>query len=159
MIHKGVHYMAKIELKKQSKLRYMAKDIFIPCHIHADDEDEIHKLAVLKECLEKVGIELTVDTADEEGMRDYLMFKIDFDKFDTATSRRAGRKKDYTMDKRYKSCTVAELKEKLDKGMKKTEIMRELGCPKPTLYRIIKNLDGFWDKKHFQDYDIWDFTS
>ena len=44
------------------------------------------------------------------------------------------------MGKRYKECTVSELKAKLESGMKKSEIIAELGCPKATFYRILKNI-------------------
>ena len=147
----------KIELTlKREPDKDNDRNVHIPCHIYGDREEEVHKLAVLKECLFKVGIELTADRGE---VCDYLNFAINFEKFDKITGRNAGRKKDKTMKDRYKPCTVSQLKMKLNQGMKKSEIIQELGCPKPTFYRILKHLDGLnWDWEFLQDCSIWEFT-
>lgn len=148
----------KIELNLQREPdKDNDRNVHIPCHILVyDDREEEHKLAVLKECLSKVGIELTANRGE---MCDYLNFRIDFEKFDKITGRNAGRKKDRTMKDRYKPCTVSQLKTKLSQGMKKSEIIQELGCPKPTFYRILKHIDRLnWDWEFLQDCSIWDFT-
>lgn len=119
-------------------------------------DDEIHKLAVLKECLAKVGIDMSAQRYEE---CDTLSFEIDFETFNKVTNRGAGRKKDYSMDERYKQCTVSELKKKLD-TMKKCDIIKELGCPKATFYRILNNIEK--DKGVIEsepNMSIWHFTS
>ena len=90
---------------------------------------------------------------------DILSFTINNDIYDQVIKRGAGRKKDYTMQERYKDCTISELKEKL-KIMKKVDIMKELGCPKATFYRILKNIkavDAF-DDEDTANTSIWWYT-
>lgn len=126
----------------------------IICRIREEDEESMHKLAVLKDCLNKVGIKMEAVRSD---CTDLLTFKIDFDTFEKVTNRGAGRKKDYDMGKKYKECTVGELKEKL-KTMKKSEIAEELGCPRMTLYRILKNMESSLSAD-LDTMSIWFFTS
>ena len=116
--------------------------------------DSIHGLAILKELLEKVGIELFA-SHDESINMDILTFKINYETYNKMLSRKAGRKKDCCMESRYKPCTVSELKMKL-KTMKNTEIIKELGCPKATFYRILKHIEG---RRGIGDRSIWEFTS
>lgn len=123
-------------------------------------DNEIHNLAVLKNCLEKIGITMNAQRYEEW---DTLSFKINFETFNKITNRGAGRKKDYSMEKRYKECKVSELKMKLE-TMKKCDIITELGCPKTTFYRILKNIEEDktyidFEKKMGIDPSIWDFTS
>lgn len=161
MIHRGV-----IEMNESRKIIELVKDenkddridhIAIACHI---PDDKIHELAILNEHLERVGISIRVTRHD---VTDILSFKINNESYKKATCRGAGRKKDHDMAARYKECSVAELKVKLS-TMKKSEIIKELGCPKATFYRILKNL-----KAYESDYDnppswiekdsIWIYTS
>ena len=116
-------------------------------------DDNIHSLAVLKECLSKVGITLEAKRYEHN---DILNFKIDFETFNKVTKRGAGRKKDYSMEKKYKKCTVSELKTKL-KTMKKCDIIEELECPKATFYRILKNIE--LDNIAEDEDSIWLYTS
>lgn len=129
----------------------------LACRIR-EDSDSMHRLAVLKECLDKVGIEMTAVRYEDE-KTDVLSFKIDFETFSKVTQRGAGRKKDYSMSERYKKCTVSELKTKLE-SMKKCEIIEELGCPKATFYRILKNIAAAEVKNLVNGNDsIWYYTS
>lgn len=121
--------------------------ISVICEI---SEQNIHELAVLKEYLGKVGIMVN---AVRYPQTDILSFSINKETYEKVVNRNAGRKKDYHMNERYKSCTVTQLEEKM-KIMKKQAIINELGCPKMTFYRILKNID--WEKK---DMSIWEFTS
>ena len=84
---------------------------------------------------------------------DILSFSIHKETYEKVVNRNAGRKKDYHMNERYQSCTVAQLEEKMKK-MKKQDIILELGCPKMTFYRILKNIN--WEEK---EVSIWKFTS
>ena len=74
------------------------------------------------------------------------------------TTRNAGRKKDFTMNERYKNCTISELKIKLESGMKKSDIIAELGCPRSTFYRILKNIENINVYKMGED-SIWLYTN
>lgn len=102
-------------------------------------DDHIHDLAVLKEYLDKVGINMSLSRYDTT---DILSFSIDNDTYNKMVKRGAGRKKDYTMRERYEECTVSELKTKLE-TMKRVDIIKELGCPKATFYRILKNIKKY----------------
>lgn len=125
------------------------KNFFIVCKI--ESEREIHDLAVLKEYLDKVGIEMNLSKYPSGYT---LSFGIDKNEYDRVVKRNAGRKKDYDMADRYKDCKVSELKKKL-KTMKKTEIIKELGCPKTTFYRLLKVLPI--DEDWADDCSIWNF--
>lgn len=133
--------------EKKALSNYHDDYISVICEI---SEQNIHELAILKEYLGKVGI--TVN-AVRYPQTDILSFSIQKETYEKVVNRNAGRKKDYNMNKRYKSCTVAQLDEKI-KTMKKQDIINELGCPKMTFYRILKNID--WEAK---DMSIWEFTS
>lgn len=139
--------IALVKDEKKPSITWHDDYISVICEI---SEQNIHELAVLKEYLEKVGI--MVNAVRYPGT-DILSFSIHKETYEKVVNRNAGRKKDYHMDERYKSCTVAQLDAKM-KTMKKQDIINELGCPKMTFYRILKNID--WDAK---DMSIWHFTS
>lgn len=149
----------EIELKRdENKSIGISRNeyISVPCHI---SDDAAKELGVLKEYLEKVGIKLsaTRHKDDTSGFTtDILSFAINNAAYKKAVYRNAGRKMDYHKHERYKPCTVAELKEKLE-TMNKSEIAEELGCQRGTLYRILKNVD--FDDKDEQNYSIWSYTS
>lgn len=122
------------------------------------EDDTLNNLIAISKLLERLGVSLSIDRypASDEPSRLFLKIQIDEDQFHFATNRNAGRKKDLTMESRYKHCTVAELRE-MQKDMRKTDIANELGCPRMTLYRIFKNLetaDNVCD-----DDSIWSYTS
>ena len=161
MTHRGGIEMLEsrkiIELVKDENKEDRIDYITIACSI---PDDQIHELAILNEHLERVGISLKVTRY--EGT-DILGFKINNESYKKATCRGAGRKKDHNMAARYKECSVAELKVKLG-TMKKSEIIKELGCPKATFYRILNNLkvDGCNMENIdslFDDDSIWIYTS
>lgn len=138
--------LVKDESKNPEKTYVSVACKFIP--------ESIHELAILKELLEKVGIRVHASHAEEIDM-DILGFSINYDTYNKIVYRKAGRKKDCCMESRYQSCTVSELKLKL-KTMKNTEVIKELGCPKATFYRILKNIEG---RRGIGDRSIWEFTS
>ena len=146
----------EIKLEKTSEARE-SNYASIICHI---SEDGIHELATLKDYLLKVGISMRATRYESA---DILTFMIDKEKYEKVVKRGAGRKKDYSMEEKYKKCTVSELKKMLE-TMKKSDIIKELECPKRTFYNILNNIkeaEEFLDAEYEQGYDpsIWDYTS
>ena len=125
------------------------------------DQEEMNTLAHLAEILSKVGVEIQVKHFSEDLNSNLVSFNVDYETFNKTTNRGAGRKKDHKMSERYKECTVSELKMKLDSGMKKIDIIKELGCPGMTFYRILKKIeeDDIFNWEGGQDCSIWLFTS
>lgn len=116
-------------------------------------ETQLKELDGMAQLLEKVGVGLEV-TRNESS--DFIVLKINKDKYNKAITRHAGRKADF--NKKYDSygkCTVAELKEKV-KTMTKTNIAAELGCSRMTLYRILNNIEIL---NPAEDTSIWHYTS
>ena len=143
----------KIELIKDENREDEVNWVSISCKSY-----DVHELAVLKEALQNVGIELSLSKINNS---DILMFSLHH--YKEKTSRNAGRKKDYSMHSKYKECTVSELKMRL-LTMKKSEIIKDLGCPKSTFYRILNNLKEreciFDGEDAFMDNDsIWLYTN
>ena len=145
----------ELKLQVNPKLRTTGRSN-VACSISNMFPENIHELAILQEYLAKVGISLSVTKHE---YTDIMSFVIDFDTFDKVTGRNAGRKKDRTMGKRYKECTVSELKTKLQ-TMKNCDIIAELECPKITFYRIMKNIKSAENEGYISDNDsIWEYTS
>lgn len=144
-ITKGMNDGEDLEIPKVeniSKYNYSSNSFL--CFADGITEDELKTLSILKEVLKKSGIDLRVthyvdEYFEEEKNGIYISFKEK--KVAEKITRNAGRKKDYSMFEKYKECTVSELKTKLDSGMKKSEIIAELRCPKATFYRILKNIE------------------
>lgn len=120
-------------------------------------DEMLEELSVISEMLDKTGISVELTRHEGEGMEyDFLVLKVDKERYHTVMTRHAGRKADFNekYDK-YKDCSVAELREKL-KAMSKTKIAEELGCSRMTLYRIIKNTE---ERQPLEDTSIWHYTS
>lgn len=122
-------------------------------------ERNLNELAVIADKLEKVGVsvEITRKQNGESNLNyDFIAIKVNEEKYQEAKTRHAGRKADFERKyDTYGKCTVAELEEKLI-TMKKTEIAKELGCSRMTLYRIINNIS---ERKPTKDMSIWHYTS
>lgn len=123
------------------------------------NENNLNELAVFSEMLNKVGISLEVTRKENKETSlcyDLVVMKLNEEKYKTAMSRHAGRKADFEekYDK-YGKCTVAELEEKL-KVCSKTQIAKELGCSRMTLYRILQNIAK---RNPAKDTSIWHYTS
>ena len=103
--------------------------------------------------MEKVGLNLEII---RKNGYDFVVLKLNGDKYRAATTRHAGRKADFENKyDTYGKCTVGELREKL-KLTSKTRIAQELGCSRMTLYRIIKNIE---DRNPAEDTSVWHYTS
>ena len=122
-------------------------------------ENSLNELAMISDLLNKVGISLEISrkTNSETKLNyDFVVLKVNEEKYHAAITRHAGRKSDFERKyDAYGKCTVADLEEKL-KTMKKTEIARELGCSRMTLYRIINNIS---ERNPAKDTSIWHYTS
>ena len=122
-------------------------------------ESGLNELAMIADMLKTVGITLEITRRKNEDTSltyDFIVLKVNEEKYHSAKTRHAGRKADF--DKKYDmygKCSVAELEEKL-KTMKKTEIAKELGCSRMTLYRIINNIS---EREPAKDTSIWHYTS
>ena len=122
-------------------------------------ESNLDELALLSEKLEKMGVslEITRKKNKENGISyDFVVMKLNEEKYRSATTRHAGRKADF--EKKYDAygkCTVAELQEKLQ-VMSKTDVAKELGCSRMTLYRILNNISK---RNPAGDTSIWHYTS
>ena len=127
----------------------------IPCSV---DKNSLTSIGKLKAFIEPVGIKMQViQEEDDDGvLQGYMRFSVDVRKYRRMTNRGAGRSCSRTMVKKYKRCKVSELKVKLQ-TMKKSEIIAELGCPKSTFYRILKNIN--LNSSQYDKRQIWDFTS
>jgi len=144
----------KLDKKPESRISNYTS---VTCSI---SEDSAQELAILKDYLYKVGISVKATRYEST---DVLTFIIDKEKYDKVVKRGAGRKKDYKLEEKYKKCTVSELK-KMIETMKKSDIIKELGCPKRTFYNILNNIkeaEEFLDAEYEQGCDpsIWDYTS
>lgn len=122
-------------------------------------ESGLNELAMIADMLKTVGITLEITRRKNEDTSltyDFIVLKVNEERYHSAKTRHAGRKADF--DKKYDmygKCSVAELEEKL-KTMKKTEIAKELGCSRMTLYRIINNIS---EREPAKDTSIWHYTS
>lgn len=123
------------------------------------NERSLDELAVLAKRLERVGIslEITRKNNKESGLGyDFIVLKVNEEKYQSSMTRHAGRKADFDQKyDKYGKCTVRELEEKL-KSMKKTDIAKELGCSRMTLYRIINNISK---RCPAGETSIWHYTS
>lgn len=90
----------------------------------------------LREVLDKLGItvEITEGLSDPKYMRKYLSFRYDVDEIRKKAGRNAGAK--YKTGK--KVMTVAEAKERMEKGEKATILAKEMGISRSTFYRRYK---------------------
>ncbi len=123
------------------------------------NETSLDELAFFADKLEKIGIslEITRKKNTENGIGyDFVVMKLNEEKYRSATTRHAGRKADFEekYDK-YGKCTVEELMEML-KTMSKTDVAKELGCSRMTLYRILNNISK---RNPAGDTSIWHYTS
>ena len=121
-------------------------------------ENKLDELAVMEEILQKFGVSIEVKRYESTGTSGYdiVTMKVDEKQYKKATTRHAGRKANFSekYDK-YNACTVKELQEKLQ-TMTKTKIAEELGCPRMTLYRILKNIE---QQSPDGSVSIWHYTS
>ena len=125
--------MEYIELIKDENRDDILSEIRVCC-----PNNDLHELAVLKEKLEAVGVGFRVGkTKNGSNM---LVFDFEDVNCKVNRTRNAGRKPE-KMDEKYNDCTVYGLKEML-KTMKKVDIIKELGCPKSTFYRVLKNIEA-----------------
>lgn len=150
----------KIDLKKRlSEINTKSLNGWVSFTAGELSENSLDELAVLAEMLEKVGIsvEISKKCREETGLLyDFIVLKVNEDKYRSAMGRHAGRKADFNKKyDTYGKCTVAELEEKL-RTMKKTEIAKELGCSRMTLYRIINNIS---ERNPAKDISVWHYTS
>lgn len=124
-------------------------------------EEDLQSLSLLKEILSKSGATLDVTHNIQRDGTEYnsIYIYMNEDKVAVKTTRNAGRKQQLFKNGKYKECTVSELKMKLESGMKKTEIINELGCPKATFYRILKNLGEDIEHEDVQMHSIWIYTT
>ena len=122
-------------------------------------DEKLEELSELAEKLKKAGVSLSItryETTESESGYDIMQFQVDEEQFLSVTTRHAGRKPDFSAKyDKYKKCTVQQLREKLQ-TMSKTKIAEELGCPRMTLYRIIKNIEKM---EPDETMSIWHFTT
>ena len=150
----------QINFKRRIQERNLTyPDGYVSFMAHPLSEKTLDELAVISEMLEKAGISLVVERYETETIGtgfDYVIFKTNVEQYEEVMTRHAGRKPNFAekYDK-YGKCTVAELQEKLG-TISKTKLAEELGCPRMTLYRIIKNIEKM---NPDGDMSIWHFTS
>ena len=150
----------KIDLKQRlSELDEQSLNGSVAFTAQALSDSNLNELAVMAEMLERIGISVEINRKENSGTGlayDFIVMKINEEKYKTAMTRHAGRKADFNKKyDTYGKCTVAELEEKL-LVMSKTKIAQELGCSRMTLYRIIKNIAV---QKPVGDTSIWHYTS
>ena len=126
---------------------------------HTLSDSNLDELASIAKMLDKVGVSLEVTRNENSSAGlayDFIILKVNKEKYNKVLTRQAGRKADFTekYDK-YGKCTVAELQEKLS-CMTKTNIAKELGCSRMTLYRILKNIEVLSPD---ESTSIWHYTS
>jgi len=150
----------KIDLKQRlSEVDLASLNGWVSFTAQELSDSNLDELAVISGMLEKIGISLEISrktNAETNFNYDFIVIKVNEEKYHAAKTRHAGRKADF--DRKYDEygkCTVAELEEKL-KTMKKTEIARELGCSRMTLYRIMHNIS---EREPAKDTSIWHYTS
>jgi len=123
------------------------------------NDKNLDELAAFANLMERVGIsvDITRNQNPETGLSyDFIVMKVDEEQYKAALTRKAGRKPDFNKKyDMYGKCTVGELQEKL-KTMTKSDIARELGCPRMTLYRILKNIA---ENHPDPETSIWHYTS
>ena len=150
----------QLELKQRiTEKGIQSTDGFVSFTAHTLSEKSLDELAVISQCLDKVGITLQIERCEDIGAGtsfDFVTLKVNEKRFHESTTRHAGRKSNFAekYDK-YGECTVAELQEKL-KSESKTKIAEELGCHRMTLYRILKNIS---EMNPDGSMSIWHFTS
>lgn len=90
----------------------------------------------LREVLDKLGItvEITEGLSDPKYVRKYLRFQYDVDEIRKKAGRNAGAK--YKTGK--KVMTVAEAKERMEKGENAAILAKEMGISRSTFYRRYK---------------------
>ena len=90
----------------------------------------------LREVLEKLGItvEITEGLSDPKYVRKYLSFRYDVDEIRKKAGRNAGAK--YKAGK--KAMSVAEAKERMEKGENAAILAKEMGISRSTFYRRYK---------------------
>ena len=90
----------------------------------------------LREVLDKLGItvEITEGLSDPKYVRKYLSFRYDVDEIRKKAGRNAGAK--YKTGK--KVMTVAEAKERMEKGENAAILAKEMGISRSTFYRRYK---------------------
>ena len=153
-----------MEQRKQIDLKNRKKDDkelngWVSFTTHSLNEKNLDELAAISEMLDKAGISIEISRTDNDavGMEyDFITIKVNKERYKKAMSRHAGRKADF--NKKYDTygrCTVAEIQEKL-LSTTKTKIAEELGCPRMTLYRILKNIAKMEPDGKMS---IWHFTS
>lgn len=149
-----------IELKQRMEGRgTQSMAGFVSFTAHTLSEESLDELALISQCLNKVGITLQIErreNIDAGTSFDFVTLKVNEKRFNESTTRHAGRKPNFAekYDK-YGECTVAELQEKI-KCESKTKIAEELGCHRMTLYRILKNIS---EMNPDRSMSIWHFTS
>lgn len=144
----------KIDLKQRfSEINKKTLDGWTSFTVTELSDKNLDELASMAEMLEKVGINLEIN---RKTGYDFVVLKVNEEKYRAATTRHAGRKADFEGKyDAYGKCTVAELKEKI-KSSSKTQIAQELGCSRMTLYRILKNIE---QRNPAGDTSIWHYTS
>lgn len=150
----------KIELKNRrlDKEKSLQTDsVSLPVYLM--DEKTLDEVARLSEVLERVGISLHIERHENTGLTssyDMLRIKVNEEKYKKITTRYAGRKQNFIeKHKKYKACTVEELKGYLE-TMTKTKTAALLGCSRMTLYRMIKNIEKYGPEGYMS---IWHYTS
>lgn len=152
--------MEKIDLKQRvSGIDVVSLNGMVSFTAGQLSERNLDEMAMLAKYLERIGIsvEITRKENTESSLGyDFIVIKVNEEKYQSSMTRHAGRKADFDekYDK-YGKCTVAELEEKLSK-MSKTEIAKELGCSRMTLYRILKNIS---ERQPDKETSIWHYTS
>lgn len=149
----------KIDIKNRTYDDHR-NNVYMSFILHQVDEETYDNIAMLQDYLGRMGIEFDVthytpEDGNDGRPFDIMAINIDQEKFNTYATRKAGRKFDRNKEERYKPCTVIELNNMLA-TMKKSEIAEYLGCPRMTLHRIIKNLEGH---NFDPESSIWYYTS
>ena len=150
----------KIDLKKRlSEVNKKSLNGLVSFTAGELSEHSLDELALIADMLEKVGVSVEVSqrNREETGVGyNFIVLKLNEDKYRSVMSRHAGRKADFERKyDAYGKCTVEELEDKLQ-IMKKSDIAKELGCSRMTLYRIINNIS---ERNPAKDTSIWHYTS
>ena len=148
----------QIELNNRITETYQPEG-FISFTAQTLNDKKLDELAAFANLMERVGIsvDITRNQNPETGLSyDFIVMKVDEEQYKAALTRKAGRKPDFNKKyDMYGKCTVGELQERL-KTMTKSDIARELGCPRMTLYRILKNIA---ENHPDPETSIWHYTS
>jgi len=147
-----------INLKNRINENYHPEG-FISLTAQTLNEKNLDELAALAKLMERVGISVEINRNQnlETGLSyDFIVLKVNEEEYRNALTRNAGRKPDFNKKyDMYGKCTVGELQKKL-KTMTKSDIAKELGCPRMTLYRILHNIS---ENKPDSETSIWHYTS